>query len=141
MRLLKISLKTAQNTEGGIQLHLVVIGINKYKNPKHNLNYAIADATSFKEAIEKGGSTIFSKTNVVFINDENATKPTISAELEKIKTNASSKDVFIFYYAGHGVMNDKKEFYLVPHDVTQLYGARWCIGSKRIECQSVTRIF
>ena len=53
----------AQNTEGGgkggITLHLMVIGINKYKNPKYNLNYATADATSFKEAIEKSGSTYF----------------------------------------------------------------------------------
>jgi WD40 repeat protein len=129
--------QNVQNTEGGIQLHLIVIGINKYKNPKHNLNYAIADATSFKEAIEKGGSTIFSKTNVVFINDENATKPTISAELEKIKTNASSKDVFIFYYAGHGVMNDKKEFYLVPHDVTQLYGADGALAQKGLSANQL----
>ena len=28
----------------------------------------------------------------------------------------------IFYYAGHGVINNKNEFYLVPYDVTQLYG-------------------
>lgn len=110
------------NTEGGITLHLMVIGINKYKNPKYNLNYALADATSFKEAMEKGGSTIFSKTNVLFINDEKATKEGISAELEKIKTTANPKDVFIFYYAGHGVLSEKKEFFLVPHDVTQLYG-------------------
>jgi uncharacterized caspase-like protein len=86
------------------------------------LNYATADATSFKEAIEKGGSSIFNKTNVIFIGDDKATKDGISAELEKIKTAANPKDVFIFYYAGHGVLNEKKEFFLVPHDVTQLYG-------------------
>jgi WD40 repeat protein len=121
----------------GIQLHLVVIGINKYKNPKHNLNYAIADATSFKEAIEKGSSTIFSKANVVFINDENAIKSNISTELDKVKTNASPKDVFIFYYAGHGVMNDKKEFYLVPHDVTQLYGNDGALAQKGLSANQL----
>jgi Caspase domain len=128
--------QNAQNTEG-VNLHLIVIGINKYKNPKHNLNYAIADATSFKEAIEKGGSTIFSKTNVVFINDENATKANISTELDKVKANASPKDVFIFYYAGHGVMNDKKEFYLVPHDVTQLYGADAALAQKGLSANQL----
>jgi uncharacterized caspase-like protein len=116
---------------------LVVIGINKYKNPKHNLNYAIADATSFKEAIEKGSSTIFSKANVVFINDENAIKSNISTELDKVKTNASPKDVFIFYYAGHGVMNDKKEFYLVPHDVTQLYGNDGALAQKGLSANQL----
>lgn len=111
-----------QNTETEIQLHLIVVGINTYKNPKYNLNYATADATSFKEAIEKGGNSIFSKTNVVFLSDEKATKVGISAELEKVKAAAKPQDVFIFYFAGHGVMNDNKQFFIVPFDVTQLYG-------------------
>jgi WD40 repeat protein len=126
---LKISNIVNQNGEG-IHLHLIVIGIDKYKNAKYNLNYAKADATGFKEAIEKGGSAIFSKTNVVLINDENATNANISAELDKIKANATARDVFIFYYAGHGVMNDKNEFYLVPHDVIQLYGADGALAQK-----------
>ena len=44
------------------------------------------------------------------------------AAFEKIKTAANPKDLFVFYYAGHGVISDKKEFFLVPYDVTQLYG-------------------
>jgi WD40 repeat protein len=123
--------------EGGIQLHLVVIGINKYKNPKHNLNYAIADASSFKEIIEKNSNAIFSKTNVVFIADENATKTNVTTELDKIKSTATSKDVFIFYYAGHGVMNDKKEFYLVPHDVIQLYGNDGALAQKGLSANQL----
>lgn len=126
---LKISNIANQNTEG-VNLYLIVIGIDKYKNPKYNLNYAKADAGGFKEAIEKGSSTIFAKKNIVFINDENATKSNIAMELDKIKASATAKDVFIFYYAGHGVMNDKKEFYLVPHDVTQLYGADGALAQK-----------
>ncbi len=121
----------------GIQLHVVVVGINKYKNPKYSLNYAIADATGFKEAIEKSGSSIFSKVNLTAINDENATKSGIVSALEKIKMTASPKDVFIFYYAGHGVMNDKKEFYLVPHDVTQLYGADDALAQKGLSAKDL----
>ena len=125
------------NTEGGIQLHVIVIGINKYKNPKYNLNYAIADATSFKESIETRSSTIFSKVNMAFINDENATKTNIESALEKVKMAASAKDVFIFYYAGHGVMNDKKNFYLVPHDVTQLYGNDNALAQKGLSASQL----
>ena len=127
----------APNTEEGIQLYVVVVGINKYKNPKYNLNYAIADATSFKEGIEKSSSSLFSKVNIAFINDENATKANIVIALEKVKMNASSKDVFIFYYAGHGVMNDKKEFYLVPQDVTQLYGADGTLAQKGLSANQL----
>lgn len=105
-----------------ITLYMIVIGINKYKNPKYNLNYAVADATSFMGTFESGMSSLFTKSNIVFLGDEKATKEGISAELEKVKLMATSKDIFIFYYAGHGVLNDKKDFFLVPHDVTQLYG-------------------
>ena len=120
-----------------ITLHMVVIGINKYKNPKYNLNYAIADASSFKEAIEKGGTSIFTKTNIVFLNDEKATKQGISTELDKIKATATPKDVFIFYYAGHGVLNEKKDFFLVPYDVTQLYGNDNALAQKGLSANQL----
>jgi WD40 repeat protein len=122
--IINFSSKTAPGNGGqkGPTLHLLVVGINKYKNPKYNLNYATADATSFKAALEQSSGSIFSQTNAVFVNDEKATKEGISTELMKIKASAQAQDVFIFYYAGHGVLNDKNEFFLVPHDVTQLYG-------------------
>jgi WD40 repeat protein len=118
------------NPTNDINLYMVVVGINKYKNPKYNLNYATADATSFKEAIEKGGNGMFNKANIIFIGDEKATKEGISTELDKVKTASNPKDVFIFYYAGHGVLNEKKDFFLVPHDVTQLYGADDALAQK-----------
>jgi hypothetical protein len=108
--------------ENDIQLYLFVVGVNTYKNPKYTLNYAQADATSFTEAITAGSQGLFSKINTTILKDAEATKEGISAAFEKIKALANPQDLFIFYYAGHGVVNDKKEFFLVPYDVTQLYG-------------------
>jgi hypothetical protein len=104
------------------QLHIVVVGINTYKNTRYNLNYAKPDAEAFKTAIENGSGGIFSKVNTYYITDTEASKAGISSAMEKVKLIAQPQDLFIFYYAGHGVVNDKKEFYLVPSDVTQLYG-------------------
>ncbi|MES2371902.1 MAG: caspase family protein [Bacteroidota bacterium] len=106
----------------GMNLHLVVVGINVYKNPKYNLNYAQADASSFRNAIQTGAKEIFSNITTYYVADNQATKEGIQSALEKVKQNAGAEDLLIFYYAGHGVLNDKKEFYLVPYDVTQLYG-------------------
>ena len=111
-------------------LHLVVVGINTYKNPKYNLNYAVADATSFAEAIANGSKDLFTKTNTIIIKDADATKDGMTAAFEKIKAAAMPQDLFIFYYAGHGVINDKKEFFLVPYDVTQLYGNDEALAQK-----------
>ncbi|MFM2363502.1 MAG: hypothetical protein RLZZ316_2404 [Bacteroidota bacterium] len=115
-----------------IQLHIVVVGINAYKNPKYNLNYALADAAAFSSSINEGASTLFTKINTVFLKDAEATKDGLLAAFEKIKATAQPQDLFVFYYAGHGVINDKKEFFLVPHDVTQLYGNDDALAQKGI---------
>ncbi len=100
-------------------LHLVVVGINAYKNPAMSLNYALADATAFKEEVEKDAKTIISNIKTYFVTDNEADKTGITNTLKEVQQNAKPQDVFIFYYAGHGVISNK-EFYLVPNDVTDL---------------------
>jgi WD40 repeat protein len=109
----------------GLRLHLLVVGVNAYKNPKYNLNYAVADATAVKERVERQTKAIFTGVVARFIHDAAADKAAIVTAFKEMSANAGGKDVFVFYYAGHGVMSTGKapEFFLVPHDVTQLYGA------------------
>jgi WD40 repeat protein len=114
--------ETSQPALSNIQLHVVVVGINKYKNPKYNLNYAIADATAFSSALKASANGLFTNILEHTIADEQATKGGIVAAMEKVKAQAQPQDVFVFYYAGHGVLDEKNQYYLVPHDVTQLYG-------------------
>lgn len=116
--------------ENDIQLYLLVVGVNTYKNPKYTLNYAQADATAFTEALTAGSQGLFGKINTTFLKDAEATREGISAAFEKIKAAANPQDLFVFYYAGHGVVNDKKEFFLVPYDVTQLYGNDGALAQK-----------
>ncbi len=123
-----------EGTKKTANLHLLVIGIDKYRNPEYNLNYALADATAFKEAIEKNSQSIFGSVNITFLADANATKEKITLEFDKLKTNVAQEDVFVFYYAGHGVMSveDKPQFHIIPHGVTQLYGDNRMLQSKAI---------
>ena len=101
-------------------LHLIVVGINAYQNPAMSLNYALADATAFKMEIEKDAKTIISNTKTYFVTDANASKNGILEAFKQVQQNAKAQDVFIFYYAGHGVIGKDKEFYLVPNDVSDL---------------------
>lgn len=109
-------------------MHILAVGINTYLNPKYNLNYAKNDADAFVKSLSAGASLLFGKVEVTIINDANATKTGILAAIEKIKSASKAEDVFVFYYAGHGVMStgtetEKPLFYLVPHDVTKMYEA------------------
>lgn len=61
------------------------------------------------------------------IYDEDALKPTIENEIKRLQSTVRPEDVSVFYYAGQGVMSTETEngpadFFLVLHDVTQLYG-------------------
>ncbi len=107
-----------------IQVHLVTIGIDKYRNPKYNLNYAVADARGFKKSVSDGINDIVAKINSYEIKDKDANKDQIISVLSSIAETANPEDVFVFYYAGHGVMTEgeSQQFYIVPHNVTQLYG-------------------
>ncbi len=118
----------------GIQLYLMVVGIDSYKNPKYNLNYAVADATGFKDAIDFGMKSITSKVNNYYIKNDEANKDKMLQTFKEIASKANPQDVFIFYFAGHGMVtgDESKTFYLVPHDVTQIYGADESIAAKGI---------
>jgi uncharacterized caspase-like protein len=111
-------------TEDKPRLYLITIGINKYKNAKYNLNYAEADADGVDKAIKANSVGLFKEIVPYTIRNDKAIKPNMLAALEDVKKKSLQQDVLIVYYAGHGVMTEgaNGEFYIVPHDVLQLYG-------------------
>lgn len=107
------------------ELHMMVVGINKYKNASLNLNYAIADAEAFIDKTKSGARSIFSDVSVYFLKNNGFTRDKFIKTLGKITRRASPEDVFVFYYAGHGTIANagaREDFFLVPHGITQLYG-------------------
>ena len=99
-------------------MYLMVVGINAYTNKINPLTYALPDATSFKEEIEKDSKTVLANVQTYFITDAKANKAGIINAFNEIKKAAKPQDVFVFYYAGHGYINPaNNEFYLVSADV------------------------
>lgn len=130
-------------SEAKPRLFLITIGIDKYKNPKYNLNYAQADADGVVKMISQQSKTLFQEIIPFTIRNEKATKANIYSALEQIKTKALEQDMIVVYYAGHGVMSggaDKeKEFFIVPHDVTQLYGRDEMLYEKAISAADLKK--
>jgi len=100
--------------------HLFVVGINKYKNNKLELNYARPDAESFKKVIAENTKGIFKSLEVYTLYDEEATRNNILQTFDKIAAKVKPEDVFIFYYAGHGSMVDNR-FFFIPSESIRLY--------------------
>lgn len=103
-----------------ITCHVMAIGINKYKNPALNLNYALEDAEAFLKLVKSKGKKLFNKTEVYSLFNEEATKENILSTLDEIAQNSKPQDVFFFYYAGHGSMVEGS-FYFIPTESVRLY--------------------
>jgi len=106
----------------GAVCYLLTIGINEYKNPKLNLNYARADASAFADRIRLQAKGMFSELKSYALFDSEATKENILGVLDTIIREAAINDMFIIYFAGHGSMSDEL-FYFIPYEATKLYDA------------------
>ena len=116
-----------KGTETTANLYILGIGINQYKNSKYNLNYAVADISSVVDYIKANGIGIFKNIDAKYLIDLQATKSNIVEELNRISVQSNESDVFVLYYAGHGVMSEgssdvAKDYYMVLSDVYQMFG-------------------
>jgi WD40 repeat protein len=130
-------------SEAQPKIYMVTIGINEYKNTKYNLNYAIADADGVQQTIQQSTSGLFSEVVQYSIRNDKAVKENIYKALQDIKTKALEQDLLVVYYAGHGVVSDHQgspEFFLVMHDVTQLYGKPELLAQKAISASEIKKL-
>ncbi len=117
-------------------LYLLSIGINDYLNPKYDLNYAVGDSEAFSQKYLGESTGIFDEVKVFEIKNQNATKSKIESTFRNIINDSKESDLFVFYYAGHGVMQEnqegKEKFYLVLHDISSMYGNTSILEEKGI---------
>ncbi|MFT4600852.1 MAG: WD40 repeat protein [Arenicella sp.] len=128
----------ATNTD----LYILSIGINDYQNSAYNLDYAVNDSKSFTKALKAGGDTLFHAIHEYSIINDKAIKSNITATILAIKKEIGPEDVFVFYYAGHGVMSyekdeDDSDFYIVTNDVVNLYGDTEVLHEKAISAKEL----
>jgi hypothetical protein len=100
-------------------MYAVVIGINGYKNPKLELKYAEADARLFAETLKNIAIPLFEKVEIrLLTTKEETTKDGIKNAISGMKS-LSPEDVFVFYVASHGTV-DEGEYFLLTSNVGSL---------------------
>jgi len=83
------------------------------------------DAESIAQAISGKAAGLFREVHLRQLFDLEASKSNIEKIFYEIAEQARPQDVFVFYYAGHGITpSEEPEFFLVPSNVTQLYSRR-----------------
>jgi len=104
--LLFLTLFLEANPEQRVAL---VIGNNNYQRPLSVLYNPINDAKAMKYVLEKRGFEV--------MYDANVTKREMRLELEKFYKKIKNGGVGLFYFAGHGMELEGKN-YLIPIDAT-----------------------
>lgn len=112
-------------------LYILAIGVSEYKNAGpglKNLEYAHKDASEIVNAFVEQEGTTYSKVVTKLLTNQDATKDNIeealiwlqieiqNRETEKRRQRQFSRDVTLFFLAGHGV-NDRGTYYFLNHDV------------------------
>jgi len=103
------------------RLFVLAAGADIYRNSKYNLNFAVADVTGFSESLKLSAGKIFDKVIIRELLNNNLTAVNLRNNLEAIQKQANPQDVFILFYAGHGIAiqeGEQNNFYFVLPGVT-----------------------
>jgi len=97
-------------------IHVVSIGINEYSDPRLNLDYSVADASSIAKVIADKNLEKYGKVEHQGLYNRQATKANILKNLGDLK-QYSQDDVLVVYAAGHGIAIERK-WYFLPYETT-----------------------
>ena len=98
-------------------LHAIVVGINEYENPKLQLSYAVADANLFAATLREKSAGLFGAVNIkTLVSRAETTRTAITNELKALRGRVGPDDLFVFYVASHGTV-DEGEYFLITSNV------------------------
>jgi ankyrin repeat protein len=95
-------------------LWVVTLGIANYKNSNYNLTYASKDAEDLANVLAK--STSFTRVNVSTIINEDVNKNALQ-KIEHFLQPAKPQDVVLCFFAGHGVLDKKGNYFCSTYDI------------------------
>lgn len=105
-------------------LHAVVIGIQEFDNPGLNLRYSVTDADLFADVISRSGRALFHEVKITKLTSKTeTTRDRILQTLDAVQKQVEPEDVFAFYVASHGTVDDG-EYFLIPSNVGSTTTAR-----------------
>ncbi len=84
------------------RMHVLAIGVNRYRMPDYELRHAVNDAKKLSQALQVIGSTLFSGVTVSTLTDEEVTRDNIAAKFNELSAAGHPSDVFVLFLAGHG---------------------------------------
>lgn len=96
------------------RLFLVAIGVSQYKDTRFNLAYADKDAKDLAATLS--GSEAFKEVKPLLLTNEQVTKEKLN-DIKAFLKQSHPDDIVIMFVAGHGLRDDKFDYYFATHDI------------------------
>jgi uncharacterized caspase-like protein len=103
------------------KLYALLVGVSDYVNPDYNkMRYGARDAESFAKVLEAQKGGLFADVQTKVVDD--ATQHNVFVGLEWLKQAATSRDLAIVFWSGHGFLDPKQKFWFLTReaDIQQL---------------------
>jgi hypothetical protein len=105
-------------------LHALVIGIQEFDNPRLTLKYSVSDAELFAATLRSSAAGLFESVNITkLVTKADTTRDKLLAAVRKMQQQAGPEDLFVFYVASHGTV-DEGEYFLVTSNVGSTSSSR-----------------
>ncbi len=92
------------------------VGISEYQDKSANLDYAHKDVEMLAKALKQQEGKIFGKVHTMVLQNDNANARDVQLGMHKFLKRASSNDVILLFFAGHGMKDTDQSLYLMTHD-------------------------
>lgn len=96
------------------KVYALTIGVSEYLNPEYNLRYAAKDAKDIAELFNKAPNN--AGTTIIPVLDTKATRAGILDAKESLQS-AGPNDQVVVFLAGHGMLDDKLDYYFATTDI------------------------
>jgi hypothetical protein len=110
-------------------LYLLSIGVSKYQQQGYSLDYAHRDAEGIASVLNRQSGKLYGKVHKRVLIDHQATQNDILDGLDWILRESTQKDLSVIFVAGHGLKDDRENYYFLPHDgdpdKLRRTGVRW----------------
>jgi len=97
------------------KLYVVAVGISDYPGDLR-LNFAARDAEALGAALRQHGAPLFRGIEVQQVTDQQATRAAILKGLSWLRSQMTQNDYGIFFFAGHGELDQDGSLYFLPVD-------------------------
>jgi hypothetical protein len=97
-------------------LYVFAVGVSAYPG-RLKLHWAATDAQNLTRTLRERTRGVFGTVEVNLLTDKQGSRTAILQGLDWLQSKMTWEDVGVFYFSGHGGLDDDDRFYLVPQDV------------------------